>query len=53
MAAFGATLVVGGLALAYGLLKVDTWTRGYYSKRLFVGVPAAIIGVVWLLWFLG
>jgi hypothetical protein len=36
--------VVGGLAFVYGLLKVDTWTRGYYTKRLFLGVPAAIIG---------
>jgi hypothetical protein len=49
MAGLGATFVVGCLALAFGLLKVDTWTRGYYSKRLFIGVPAAIIGVVWLL----
>ena len=38
--------VVGGLAFVYGLLKVDTWTRGYYTKRLFLGVPAAIIAVV-------
>jgi uncharacterized membrane protein YgdD (TMEM256/DUF423 family) len=42
------TLVVGGLAFVYGLLKVDTWTRGYYTKRLFLGVPAAIIGLVLL-----
>jgi hypothetical protein len=38
-----AALVVGCLALAFGLIKVDTWTRGYYSKRLFLGVPAVII----------
>jgi hypothetical protein len=37
------------LGLVYGLLKVDTWTRGYYSKRLLLGVPAVIIGLV-LLW---
>ena len=53
IAGLGGAFVVGCLALAFGLLKVDTWTRGYYSKRLFLGVPAAIIGVVWLLWFLG
>jgi hypothetical protein len=40
--------ITGGLALAlvglvYGLLQVDTWTKGYYSKRLFLGVPALII----------
>jgi hypothetical protein len=40
------TLLVSGLALVYGLLKVDTWTRGYYTKRLFLGVPAAIIGLI-------
>jgi hypothetical protein len=39
-------LAVGGLGLVFGLLKVDTWTRGYYTKRLFIGVPAAIIAVV-------
>jgi hypothetical protein len=43
------TLAVGGLALVYGLLKVDTWTRGYYTKRLFIGVPAAIIALVMLM----
>jgi hypothetical protein len=49
MAGFGASFVVGCLALAFGLLKVDTWTRGYYSKRLFLGVPAAIIGIIALI----
>ena len=38
-----ALCVVG---LVYGLLKIDTWTKGYYTKRLFLGVPAAIIGFV-------
>jgi len=42
------TLVVGALALVYGLLKIDTWTRGYYTKRLFLGVPAAIIAMLYL-----
>ncbi|HMP06577.1 MAG TPA: hypothetical protein PJ982_09525, partial [Lacipirellulaceae bacterium] len=44
-----AGLVVSVLALIYGLLQVDTWTRGYYSKRLFLGVPAAIIGLIMLI----
>jgi hypothetical protein len=48
------SLLGGGLlasvATLFGLLKVDTWTRGYYTKRLFLGVPAAIIGVLILLW---
>jgi hypothetical protein len=34
------------LAFVYGLLKVDTWTRGDYSKRLLLGVPVVIIGLV-------
>jgi hypothetical protein len=41
--------VLGLLGLVFGLLKVDTWTKGYYSKRLFIGVPAAIIGGIILL----
>jgi hypothetical protein len=52
IAIFGG-LALLGLALIYGLLKLDTWTRGYYTKRLFLGVPAAIIAVVVLLAFLG
>jgi hypothetical protein len=44
--------VVLGLALIYGLLKIDTWTRGYYTKRLFLGVPAAIIALFVFLAFL-
>jgi hypothetical protein len=39
----GATSVLGFLGFVFGLLKIDTWTKGYYSKRLFIGVPAAII----------
>jgi len=48
----GAGAVLGLLALAWGLLKMDTWTRGYYTKRLFLGVPGAIIiGIIsFLIW---
>lgn len=40
--------VIGGnvlivLGFIFALLKLDTWTKGYYTKRLFIGVPAAII----------
>ncbi|HEX2475387.1 MAG TPA: hypothetical protein VHK01_11605 [Lacipirellulaceae bacterium] len=40
----GATGVLGLLGFAWGLLKIDTWTKGYYTKRLFIGVPLAILG---------
>ena len=47
------TLIGGGVfasvATLFGLLRIDTWTRGYYTKRLFLGVPAAIITVLALL----
>ncbi len=39
----GAGSVLGLLGLVFGLLKVDTWTKGYYTKRLFIGVPGVII----------
>jgi hypothetical protein len=43
------SLIAGGilavLATLYGMLQFDTWTRGYYTKRLLWGVPAAIIAV--------
>jgi hypothetical protein len=42
-------LVLAGLAFVYGLIRLDTWTRGYYTKRLFIGVPAVIIAVLALL----
>jgi hypothetical protein len=45
----GAASMLGLLGMAWGLLRVDTLTRGYYTKRLFVGVPAAIIMLVALL----
>lgn len=41
-----AGFLLGGVATLFGLLKIDTWTRGYYTKRLFLGVPAAIIGTL-------
>jgi hypothetical protein len=44
----GAGGILGLLGFTYGLLKLDTWTKGYYSKRLFLGVPA-LIGLVTLL----
>jgi hypothetical protein len=40
----GAGGILGLLGFVYGLLKIDTLTKGYYTKRLFIGVPAAIIG---------
>jgi hypothetical protein len=42
----GAGSVLGLIGLAFGLLRVDTWTKGYYTKRLFLGVPAAIMGSI-------
>lgn len=48
-----AAAVVGVLALVFGLLKVDEMTRGYYSKRLFVGVPLVIIGLLFVLLLVG
>jgi len=44
-----AGLSLGGLALLFGLLKMDTWTRGDYTKRLFLGVPAVIIALLTLI----
>lgn len=40
-----AALVLVILASVYALLQVDTWTRGYYSKRLLIGASAAIIAI--------
>lgn len=48
-----AASVLGLIGTVYGLLKIDTWTKGYYSKRLFLGVPAVIIGLVALLAWIG
>jgi hypothetical protein len=44
-----AVLVLVLLGGAFALLQIDTWTRGYYTKRLFLGVPAAIIAVILLI----
>ena len=41
--------VLGLLGLTFGLLKIDEATKGFYSKRLFVGVPVAIIVLLSLL----
>lgn len=49
----GVAAMLGGvlatLAGALGLIKLDTYTKGYYTKRLFIGVPLAIIGIIMLL----
>lgn len=42
----GAGVVLTLLTGVWGLLKIDTVTKGYYTKRLFFGVPAAIIGLI-------
>jgi hypothetical protein len=49
MVATMAALVLGALGSVLMLLKIDTWTRGYYTKRLFLGVPAAIIAFIALI----
>jgi hypothetical protein len=49
MVGMGAASVLALLTMVWGLLKVDTATKGYYSKWLFIGVPLAIIGGVSLL----
>jgi hypothetical protein len=41
-------VALGAVGLFYGLLKIDTWTKGYYTKRLFI-VPLAIGAVIFLL----
>ena len=38
--------VLATLAVLYGLLQIDTWTRGYYTRWLRWGVPAAILALV-------
>ena len=49
MVGVGAGSILGFIGLVFGLLKIDTWTKGYYTKRLFIGVPAAIIAGLLLL----
>ena len=43
MVGVGAGSVLSLLLTFWGLFQVDTLTKGYYTKRLFIGVPAAII----------
>lgn len=38
--------ILGLLGTVWGMLKVDTMTKGYYTKRLFFGVPLGIAGLV-------
>jgi hypothetical protein len=46
----GAGSILGLLSCVFALLKMDTATKGYYTKRLFLGVPLAIIvGIVLLI----
>jgi hypothetical protein len=45
----GAASVLGLLGISWGLLRFDTFTKGYYTKRLFLVVPAMIIALVALL----
>lgn len=44
-----AGMVLATLAFLYGLLKIDTWTRGYYTRRLLLGIPAAILALIAIL----
>ena len=45
----GAASILGLLGGVWGLLKIDTATKGYYTKRLFLGVPLGILGAFGLL----
>jgi hypothetical protein len=40
-----AALSLTGLAAVYGLLRFDTWSKGYYSRELLVGSVLAIIAI--------
>jgi len=42
----GAFAILGLLGTVWGMLKVDTMTKGYYTKRLFLGVPLGIVGLI-------
>jgi hypothetical protein len=44
----GAASLLGLIGGVWGLLKLDTITKGYYSLWLFLGVPTAIIGATLL-----
>ena len=41
-----AAVSLGLVTFVWGLLKVDTMTKGYYSKRLFLGIPLLITGLI-------
>jgi hypothetical protein len=41
----GASSILGLLGCVFAVLKIDTVTKGYYTKRLFLGVPLAILGL--------
>jgi hypothetical protein len=41
--------VLATLAFLYGLLQIDTWTRGYYTRWLLWGVPAVILALIAIL----
>ena len=47
--------LLGVIGLVFGLLKIDTATKGYYSKWLFLGAPALTVIVLgigaWLAFF--
>ncbi len=45
MVGVGAGSILGLLGCVFALLKIDTVTKGYYTKRLFLGVPLAILGM--------
>ncbi len=45
----GALSVLVVVAVAFGLLKADEATRGYYTKRLLIGVPILLVGCLVLL----
>ena len=38
--------LLGVIGLVFGLLKIDTATKGYYSRWLFLGVPALSVVVL-------
>ena len=52
MVGAGSFSILGLLGLVFALLKIDTATKGYYTKRLFIGVPLAILGMFGLYYML-
>jgi hypothetical protein len=51
-ASFGKIIALSltGLAAVYGLLRFDTWSKGYYSQQLLVGGVLAIIALAVVFW---